>query len=309
MKRVNVAAIKDFLEQCGCRFTSISEPINSQSVVTLVCTCGTSFTQSLKQIAGYKTRKSSISCGCTDKRWTNDSIDAALSGRGITRETNCNIRGFQPSVTKITWKCDTCGDEWNSRVDSVINKKSGCPSCAGNKAYTVDSLNKKLHNQGRDDLEVLELYAGSLKDFIKKSRYGLFLCTKCGDRWKADIHNILKFGYGCPLCNDNIGSRLVVDGETFHSKLEFYFWKRYHELNKQYRIMRQERYSPNRRLTCDFYIPQLQLWVEVTGQYLLKNTKYASTIAEKRSIIENKGHTFVTLSTFTEINKFLDQLQ
>ena len=54
MKRVNVAAIKDFLEQCGCRFTSISEPINSQSVVTLVCTCGTSFTQSLKQIEDTK---------------------------------------------------------------------------------------------------------------------------------------------------------------------------------------------------------------------------------------------------------------
>jgi hypothetical protein len=197
---------------------------------------------------------------------------------------------------------------WRSRIDSVINKASGCPHCAGNIPYTTDTLNGKLLSRNRTDLVAVEIYNGSFKNKIRQQRHALFVCVHCNNNWTADIHNVIKFGYGCPQCNDNIGSRVEVDGLKFHSKLEYYFWYQYHEKQKPYVILRQQKYLPSRRFTCDYYIPEKRMWIEITSRSLLKRKKYSCTLEEKRIIILQKNEIFVTLTTFTEINKFIEHL-
>ena len=308
MKRVRTDIIENFVHGNKCEVIDYEFPLVFESQVHLKCTCGNLFSKSIKQINQLRWREAKISCGCIDKKWTNANIDQALKTRNIQRLTNCDVKGFQPSVSLVTWKCTQCSLEWSSRADSIINKKTGCPQCAGNFAYTIETLNNKLALQGRTDLLAKDIINGFQNKTKKKNRHGVFECTTCKANWIADIHNVLKFGYGCPTCNNNVGTKIVFEDEVFHSKLEFYFWKQFKDRAKKYTLVRQQRYTSNRRLTCDYYIPELQLWIEVTGSYLMKTKKYASTIEEKRRIVEERNERFVALSSFVEINNFLETL-
>lgn len=309
MRRVDIKSLDQYLTHHGCSLGALDPTkLHFDTTLAIVCRCGNTFDLSVKKLGGYKRRGSSPSCGCVSKKWTNDSIDRAVSNRNLQRLTDCNVKGFQPSVSPIEWECDACNYNWWARVDSVINKQSGCPRCAGNAPYTVQSFNDKLIAKHRHDLIVEEIYAGSFKKKVRGHKYGLFLCRKCGNEWKTLIHSVIKFNVGCPKCNDNIGTRMEVDGIKFHSKLEYYFWKKYYEEQKPYELLRQHRYLPDRRLTCDYYIPELRVWIEITGGVLLTRRKYCSTLEEKRCIIVQRNEQFVALETIADINNFITSL-
>ena len=308
MRPVNINIINQYVEECGCSLVGVPRSLTFHTAINVKCNCGSEFEITPKQIHGYKHRKSILNCGCIDKKWTNDNIDRTIAGRYIERLTNCNITGFQPSASHVGWKCKKCNHEWWSRVDSVINKKSGCPRCAGNIAYSAETLNAKLLEQGRTDLAAIEIHGGSLKGKTIIRPTATFECRECGNKWVANFHNVIKFRYGCPPCNDNIGTRVDINGMKFHSKLEYYFWKQYEESNKPYVLLRQQKYLPSRRLTCDYYIPEKRLWVEITGGVLLNSKRYRDTIEEKRTIILQKNENFITLVTFADINNFINEL-
>ena len=239
------------------------------------------------------------------RKWTNDTIDLALSGRPVSRNQDVTYVN-QPSVTPIQWICSTCNHVWHARVDNVIGKQSGCPKCAGNVAYTVDSLNNKLLTDNRLDLKVLSIINGS----IDYNRCGQFRCTTCNNKWIANIHNVIKFRYGCPHCNGNLSKRVVdADGNRFHSKLEHYFWVQYCSSGISYKVLRQQKYTTGRRLTCDFFIPEISTWVEVSGSMMLKRPDYLATIDEKRAIVDGYKHQFIVLSSIPEINQFITTLK
>lgn len=304
MKDINTTKILQYISSSNCTVKQFPVSVCFTSVIYIECSCGNTFNRSPKQINRYKNTKKPLNCGCLYKKWTNEKIDDNIKTRTIIRKSNCNIKGFQPSTSHVIWECKVCLLQWNSRVDSVIKKKSGCPHCVGNFPYTVDSLNLKLKSLQRTDLIVKTLYVGD----IDNSRTADFKCIKCEDVWNANIHNVIKFRYGCPKCNNNIGTFVNVDGITFHSKLEYYFWLTYNQYHIKHAIVRQQKYLPTRRLTCDFYLPELQTWVEITGGVLLRRPSYAKTLQEKRNIITQKNETFVQLQSFAEINKFIKSI-
>jgi hypothetical protein len=161
--------------------------------------------------------------------------------------------------------------------------------------------------QDRTDLRAVALHPSSATE---KYRMADFECLNCNHTWSANVFNVLKFRYGCPLCNDNVSSRVVdASGNKFHSKLEYYFWKQYQSIPGLPTVIRQQRYLSVRRLTCDYFIPELQWWIEVSGTVLLNQGKYSSTIEEKRQITLDKGHRFTVLSSFMEIDAFITKIK
>lgn len=239
------------------------------------------------------------------KKWTNQRIDEAVASRSIKRLTDC-LMVPQPSTTPIKWKCTVCEFEWFARVDNIIGKQSGCPHCAGNIMHTTNSFNEKLSSQNRTDIVCLEIHRQAVGSNQHPYRYGTFQCNKCNNIWKANIHNIVKFRYVCPKCNDNLSIRVVDDeGNSFHSKLEFYFWKEIKLKRPKTQVLRQQKYASGRRLTCDYVLPDLNTWVEISGRMMLQRSDYKSSLNHKRKIVEDRGHTFVVLSDTTEINKFI----
>lgn len=308
-RKLNVTRITQFVESCNG--TLLSSPSNIVDVVQIRCSCGTCFGVRVKQLYTLQRKETTISCGCTYKKWTNKTIDDYIVDHSIIRLSDCDINGVRPSKDSIKWKCSNCNHVWQTTVDNVINKKSGCPKCSGNLPYTVDSLNRKLEENERTDIAAIDIIPGKLKTSNSKRKYrmGVFRCIRCDNKWQANIHNVLKFRYGCPKCNANISTPVVVNGQHFHSKLEYYFYYNYKKTNIGYQINRQHKYSPNRRLTCDYYIPDLKVWIEISGGVLLAKDTYRNTITEKNAIVDSLNEQFVVLSTVTEIDNFIKHLK
>lgn len=315
-KPVNNEAFEEAIAKTRCEIVSYEEPISQFSLVNMRCFCGKEFSNTRQNLRNAANRKDRIvgelSCGCMDKKWSNARIDELVSPKQIRRLTNCDIPGFQPSVTKLDWKCLKCEYEWKVAVDSIANKNVGCPRCAGNLTYTADTLQKRLLDSQRTDIIVLDIIPGTCNTAAKtkKSPYGTFKCSACENIWEADIHNVIKFGYGCPSCNDNISTRVYTTDGVFRSKLEHYFWETYARIiGSTNGVQRQVRYNKERRFTCDFVLPDGTTWVEISGKRLLLRSKYAQTIDTKQQICESKNQTFVVLTSIPEIHTFLYNLK
>lgn len=311
-KRKTIEDVKQYLNKHRVTFVddvSVFPPVDDISIkIKLTCSCGVVFNETPRSLTQKFKKDRILSCGCLRKKWTNDNIDSMIKKRNlnIKRITDCYAIKM-PSRTKIMWQCLKCNYIWKTTVNQMSYAKIACVRCNGTLDYTVESFNDKLKDLNRNDIVLVSLKAGSKN----KSRRGLFRCIKCNHQWDALIHNIIKFRYGCPPCNDNSATR-VYDEQygMFHSKLEYYFWTE--ALKKQINpnlIQRHIRYDNNRRITCDFVIPSLKIWIEVSGTKFLKNDKYKKTIDEKRKIIENKREIFYNLYTHNDIISCIDLIK
>lgn len=287
-----------------CTFTN-KQPLQ------LLCKCGKLFQKPVKSVLIHYRKfvlnngTVPLHCGCLRKKWTNENIDILLNDRGklIHRLTDVSETA-QPSTTPILWGCDVCSYQWRATVDSIQHSDSGCPKCAGNLAFTVQTFNEKLSQLNRVDL-ILESFVPTV---FKHGRKGVFLCARCNQNWTAFTQNVLKFGYGCPVCNANIAAPVIcpIDGK-FHSKLEKYFWDELKKRNIHHIVKRQHKYLEIRRLTCDFFISSNKTWVEISGKQMLMHERYKKTLDEKRNIVENiKKERFVVLTSFSDIHNFLE---
>ncbi len=128
----------------------------------------------------------------TNRKWSNATIDENLTHRNIKRVTNVNEISA-PSITKISWLCTVCEELWFTTVDSVLNHKSGCPYCAGNRKMTIKDVQVKVKDR---NIIVLELYDGKQN----QERKGHFRCGICSNKWKMILSNMLGKKQGCPRC-------------------------------------------------------------------------------------------------------------
>jgi len=135
------------------------------------------------------------------KKWTRQFIESAMIGRGIICISDIESIN-QPSVTPINWKCKICEHGWTARVDNIINKKSGCPNCAGNLAYNLVTA-QQLLDKREDDITILEIVDGDKEHH----RRGKFLCGACSNIWFNTLHNVLSPSkqQGCRICNRSAG--------------------------------------------------------------------------------------------------------
>ena len=122
---------------------------------------------------------------------------------------------------EVIWSCNetVCGHHvWPASLCSRILMKSRCPFCYGSKTCECKS--------------VAELYPHLLKELddpeskhdLRKISWGAKgeLPWKCSNpevkcdhhRWKAEIYNRTKMGYGCPFC----GKHKVCPCSSFGTK-------------------------------------------------------------------------------------------
>lgn len=240
-------------------------------------------------------------------KWTREKIEQYLLDHQCLFVLVEQILPAQPSVMKMQWQCSTdLTHVWSATFDSIKTMNSGCPHCAGNIRMTLEQLNER----------VAKLNTGTVAISIEQSRrirtctkFAKFNCIKCNHIWDANIHNVLRYSYGCPICNANISvPNYDEEGNYFHSKLERYCWEKFKQQCPGLNIIRQYKYLPTRRLSADFYIPSSSTIVEVSGSLLLSHTKYSSTIEEKRAIAASQNKSFILLTNIAEINHYVKSL-
>ena len=105
------------------------------------------------------------------------------------------------SNKKVWWKCNKCGYEWESKIQSRANG-SGCPYCSGRKA--IKGVND-LATLRPDLLEEWDYEKNTVKpENFKLGSSSVKVWWKCklGHEWKTNIHDRV-IGHGCPYCAGN----------------------------------------------------------------------------------------------------------
>lgn len=302
MKPITIKTLHKKVVDRGCEIISIGEDI-----VTIKCRCGGVFKDTIRHLknlrSNVKDGGNKLGCDVCKNIWTNNRIDIMLITRNNKYKRVTDISAISsPSTTKIDWQCEECNYIWSASVDQIYQSNSSCPQCAGSVPYNIETLQNKLDIKN-NNIKVVDLYDGN-KDSGRKGR---FQCDK-GHEWIANIHNVIKFNYGCPYCNYNFGCPSTSsDGNKFHSKLEMFAYNQFKKCDNNF-IM-QHRYSCHRKHTCDFYFPDSKKWIEICGERMLTIKKYADTIEYKKNLVENVfGETFVLLKNHSQIIKFSEEL-
>ena len=105
-----------------------------------------------------------------------------------------------PMSNRKVWWLGRCGHEWQVAISCRTKNNNGCPICSG---YIIQT--------GINDLKTLNPALAA--EWVDENNIGLspttisanthkkvwWICPKCGNRWKADIHH-RNSGVGCPKC-------------------------------------------------------------------------------------------------------------
>src|ERR1700722_8728552 len=120
------------------------------------------------------------------KRLTAEQVSQRLSCRKIEL-----ISQYVNARSPSRFRCANCAHEWVTKAAWVINKKTGCPKCAGNAKLTNEIIDLLL--KGRKIVRI--------EDYINNRTPISFRCIKCRYEWKTVSTNIL-YGRrtGCPQC-------------------------------------------------------------------------------------------------------------
>lgn len=115
--------------------------------------------------------------------------NGTLSPHDVTTGTN-----------KKVWWLGPCGHEWETTVNTRVQKKAGCPVCAGrlvlsgfnDLATTHPKLAAQWHPTKNETLAPHDVTFGSHKKVW-------WLCPACDHEWQSYIPNRTA-GSGCPVC-------------------------------------------------------------------------------------------------------------
>ena len=229
-------------------------------------------------------------CPDITKEW-NYSRNKQLTPHGVT----------YASPKHVWWKCQN-GHEWIcsifSRTLSKIknNNWGSCPYCSGKRACKdncLASLSPQLAkewNYSKNSLtpEKVTLYSGKKVWWI---------CNK-GHEWITSIDHRSIGGTGCPHCSKVI----LMDGTECDSITEAYFYLKFQSEGKNF--FYQKRYDSSKKIIFDFYFPEENKYVEVTGygpRWARVWGNYLENIKKKEDYVKN-----VLRAKFEFIQKKLD---
>lgn len=195
---------------------------------------------------------------------------------------------FAKTSKKFLWVCEK-NHEWESSVSRRTRQKSGCPYCTNQKVNEENSLKTnypevaKQWDYEKNNFGPEDVTSGSEKRVWWK-------CEK-GHIWKALVLN-RTHGSGCPYC----WKIQLLDGTICDSYIEAYYYILLKDANIKFEY--NKKYEGEKRKKFDFYINEIDTYIEVTGftkdlsyskeQYV----RYLRNIVKKKRKIIKDGHNF-----------------
>lgn len=146
-------------------------------------------------------------------------------------EKNGNLTPAMFSVSSneiVWWKCNICGNEWKSSINSMTREgRFGCSICSntqrgrtftmgqvkmkGSLADNMPDLAKEWHPTKNYPLTPNDVTVGRFKPVW-------WLCSKCGYEWQSSPNNRKK-GIGCPCCSGRVPKQGINDLETLFPQI------------------------------------------------------------------------------------------
>lgn len=205
----------------------------------------------------------------------------------IAREWNYDKNAKNPSDYScssneiVWWKCQKCGNEWQTSVNKRTGKKgTSCPICSLKKGAKRNSLNAAETNsfvENYPDIAKEWDYEKNvdlnIKEYSAKSNIKVWWkCSFCGNNWQATI-NKRTTGRGCPNCS--------MAGTSFSEQaVLFYVKKLYSDAISRYNDFGME---------LDIYIPSIKTAIEYDGIYYHNSKQAIEKENKKDELCKEKG--------------------
>jgi Zn finger protein HypA/HybF involved in hydrogenase expression len=157
---------------------------------------------------------------------------------------------------RIQIKCKKCNHIFTPLIDNHLNKKSGCPKCAGNYNFNLEEIKEKgilIHGDKYFYLDIIHK---------NKVKYIKLKCKKCNHIFNQIIDNHLNKLNGCPICKSK--SKGIEQIET-------------HLKNNNIKYNREKSFDDCifiRKLYFDFYLPEQNVLIEFNGRQHYKSISY-----------------------------------
>jgi len=196
------------------------------------------------------------------------------------------------SGKKVWWICEK-GHEWKNSLHSRNQKDSdrGCPYCTNQKVCIDNCLltvNPVLASEWNYEKNI-----GKTPDqFVATSNKRAWWKCKKGHEWEAVI-SCRANGNNCPSCN----KIELIDGTCLDSMVEAWYYLMFKNNGINFKI--NKRYPTwKRKFRYDFYIPEINTYIEVTS-YSSKDSRgsfsyisYLRKIVKKKRFVQSLGANF-----------------
>lgn len=123
------------------------------------------------------------------------------------------------SKSRVRLRCLRDGFEWETNVNNILNRGTGCPQCSGKRRWTAEERIEQINNiENIEFVSWLDGYVGSTSKVKVR-------CSLDGFEWDCILGNIVYGGTGCPQCSGkrtwNADERIEqinsIDGIKFNS--------------------------------------------------------------------------------------------
>ena len=108
--------------------------------------------------------------------------------------------------SRLPFSCYTCGYEWETSLNNMVNGETGCSRCSGNEPITYDIFLERIDT--RLDID-FSLTRERHIDNGNKSRLKC-RCVECQHVWRPSFKDVFgKHQSGCPSCCSSKGEKEV----------------------------------------------------------------------------------------------------
>jgi ribosomal protein S18 len=112
------------------------------------------------------------------------------------------LSDYVNNKTKILFRHITCGFEWMSTPQCIVNLRTGCPKCGGSMKLTHEEYVNRVNEIHNCEIEVLSKYV-NMNERVK------FRHNVCGNEWEAYASSVVYAKSGCPKCASSKGEALI----------------------------------------------------------------------------------------------------
>ena len=188
------------------------------------------------------------------------------------------------SRTPVLWLCKSCNNKWMANPNKILRQDTSCPRCSRKQRLTNEIVDQRL------SLSPIKR-AGDVVNVHTKIKW---MCER-GHVWSATPNAVINKGTGCPYCYSERGGHgtpIYHDGLYFRSHLEYKAYCKLIEYTKEkgYTLELQKRYTTHSKHTCDFYIPEIFTWIEISNY---SSANYMKNISKKRKWVNRINENFI----------------
>lgn len=204
----------------------------------------------------------------------------------------------------LTVVCDKCGItqsmHFDVAVDLIKRGQQYCSTCNGNTGKSKPISYYKDKFKDLKDFKLISFQEGTTDRFIVQHLH----CGKTQSVSFTHLNHTINDRLNCIHCNSNPGNftttQIEIDGHTFRSKIEYDIYVKLVDIIGSDNITIEPLYQTlgietTRKFRADFYIPKLDLIIEVTSSKN-RDIKYNANLKEKLSLLDlqNRNYAFIT---------------